>query len=475
MVSLTRAPPGAAFGRRDCAITTATLHPVPLRLTGTGSSRHEPPKSDSDTTCPTVHRMHRLLSILVALVLALSACGSGDETTASTATTAPASATSDATTTSTTVVATTAAPDRARVTTNIEGADESLAAAIAAVYEQALNPGQTSSVALPSGLVEQFADRPAELGDVTLQGSATLGRILETDIAVFTSGGDVVLLAGEPDVAAGAAQTWEVAGAKLASFGEPAWYGDGPRLVLVLGSDARPGQRVEGFRADSVHIVATVPATGQGSIVGIPRDSWVEASYGGSSKLTNTMASRGPTVVLETVENLTHLDLEGYLITGFSGFEGLVDAFGGFSIDVPYGMSDPKSNAFFSSGVQDFDGADALAFARNRTDTPNGDFGRSFNHGRIMLAAMPEVQAMGIDELPALLEVLMMFVTTDLGAADLLGIAATSYELDPEQVTNLVVPGRVGSTSGGASVVFLGDGAAEVFEDVADGVLDGDY
>jgi LCP family protein required for cell wall assembly len=419
--------------------------------------------------------MYRLRSLLLALALVMTACGGSDDAVESTPSTEAPTSSSEASTTSTAAETTTTALEMARVTTNIVGADEPLAAAIALVYEQALNPGQESFIRLPAGLAEQFSSRASQFGEVTLQGSVATGRILETDVAVFTSGTDVVLLAGEPGVAEGASVTWQVVGAKLTSLDEPAWYGDGPRLVLVLGSDARPGQRVEGFRADSVHIVGTVAASGQGSIVGIPRDSWVETSYGGSSKLTNTMASRGPAVVLDTVKGLTQLDLEGYLLTGFAGFEDLVDAFGGFTIDVPYGMSDPKSDAYFSSGVQDFDGADALAFARNRTDTPNGDFGRSLNHGLLMLAAMPEVQAMGIDELPGLLEILMTYVTTDLSAGDLLAIAASSYELDPEQVTNLVVPGRVGSTSGGASVVFLGDGATAVFEDVADGVLDGDY
>ena len=420
--------------------------------------------------------MQRTVTAALALAVILAACGRGGDQSEPATTVKQASTTTAAIPTTTRAAqSTTTTEPIARVTTNIEGADEPLAAAVAAVYEQALNPGQSSFIDLPPELLAQFSDRDPMPGSTTISGSVSRGRILDTDIAVYTADDDLVLLAGEPDAEPDTTNTWDVVGAKLASLDEPGWYGPSPRLVLALGSDARPGQSVTGFRADSVHIIATRPDTGQGSIVGIPRDAWVEAPYGGRSKLTNTMASRGPDVVLETVRNLTGLDIEGYLITGFAGFESLIDAYGGFTIDVPYGMADPKSNAYFSSGVQEFTGAEALAFSRNRTDTPRGDFGRSLNHGIVMLAVMPQVQEMGIDELPELLEILTSFVITDLTAADLLAIAAASYDLDPELMTNIVAPGRVGSTSGGASVVFLGDSAVELFEDASDGVIDGDY
>ena len=114
----------------------------------------------------------------------------------------------------------------------------------------------------------------------------------------------------------------------------------------MIGSDARPGGKVEGHRADSVHIVSTIPATGTASIVGIPRDSWVAVTYegygevNGMDKLTHTMASKGPEVVVETVTNLSGVELDGYLLTGFAGFEDLIDAFGGVTVDVPYRMND---------------------------------------------------------------------------------------------------------------------------------------
>lgn len=422
--------------------------------------------------------MKRTGIALLAAAIVAAACGSGDDGSDDSATTlSPVTtiAESAATSSSSADATTTTLDEVAVVTTDIDGADEPLAAAIAVAYQQALNPGQRDFMSIPTGLAEQFSTRPASTDDMMLSGTATTARVLDTDIAVFSSGDDVVLLANQPGRPEGASDGWDIVGAKLTSLGEPAWYGASPGLVLMLGSDARPGQKVTGFRADSVHILGAAPASGEGAIVGIPRDSWVATSYGGSAKLTNTMASRGPEVVLETVEMLTELDLEGYLLTGFQGFDELIDAFGGFTLDVPYGMADPKSDAYFSAGVQEIDGAEALAFSRNRTDTPRGDFGRQFNHGLVTLAVMAEVQERGIGVLPMLLEILTTYVITDLSAAQLLTLAASVYEMDLDQVTNIVASGSVGTTSGGASVVFLADSAFELFEDVADGVIDGEY
>ncbi len=49
-------------------------------------------------------------------------------------------------------------------------------------------------------------------------------------------------------------------------------------------------------------------------------------------------------------------------------------------------------------------------------------------------------------------------------------VLAALFELDAFEIPNIVVDGTPG-TAGSASVVFLNDGAFEVFEDLADGVL----
>ena len=50
-------------------------------------------------------------------------------------------------------------------------------------------------------------------------------------------------------------------------------------------------------------------------------------------------------------------------------------------------------------------------------------------------------------------------------------MAASVYVLTPEEMVNMVLPGSVG-TAGRESVVFLAKSAADVYTDLADGVID---
>lgn len=420
--------------------------------------------------------MRRNVTFLAAISLIAASCGGGSSepstttTTIVTTTEAPTTTTAPSTTTPTSTVPT-FAQELAVVTTNIAGSPaDSLDAAIGSVYEAALNPGQAVYATIPQGLLDQFSPRTPQTGPHFIDGIVHYGRILETDIVVAMIGeGDVVLLTGQFEE-----EQWEIVGAKLTSLGEPAWYGETPIQVLVIGSDARPGQKVSGFRADSIHVVSSLPATGESSIVGIPRDTWVEVEYesgesvDGMDKLTHTMASRGPEVTTTAVETLTGVEIDGYLLTGFLGFEGLIDEFGGFFIDVPYRMLDRKSFSDFQPGYQHLDGTEALAFSRNRVNAPGGDFGRSFNHGSVMKAVLGEMQDRGgVEQVPVLLMLLLEYVETDMDAAQLLTMAVASFEVDPADVPNIVVPGDTTWRSG-RSVVVLSDDAYEIFADIAD-------
>lgn len=262
---------------------------------------------------------------------------------------------------------------------------------------------------------------------------------------------------------------WRIAGGILA--GQEPWLGESPRLLLVLGSDARQGQNQQRLRADSIHIVGVDPSRSEGSIVGFPRDAWVTGPAG-RAKFTNVMAGRGPAVMVETAEELTGLDLDGYIVTGFAGFEGLITDVGGLTIDLPRAIkSGIEGWQDYPRGVQKLGPTALLRLARIRKTLDGGDFARSANHGLIMAAGMVLVQEMGIDELPELMDILLDNTWTDLTTEDLLTMAATVYILEPETLVNMVVPGTVGN-AGGKSVVFLADSASDIYADLADGVID---
>ncbi|HUR24240.1 MAG TPA: LCP family protein [Acidimicrobiales bacterium] len=243
----------------------------------------------------------------------------------------------------------------------------------------------------------------------------------------------------------------------------------GLAFVLVLGSDARPGQDIRRTNADSIHIVAVDPRTQQGTIVGIPRDAWVDIPGRGNGKINSALAHGGPSLAVETVRRLTGLPIQYYVLTGFGGLMAMVDELGGVEVPVDRRMDDSASGARFERGLHHFNGGQALAFSRNRKDVPNGDFSRSENQGTLMLAALAKMRAEVGDDggLRRWTGVLLRHGALDVAPDRLLGLAALGRGLDPGRLRNAVTPGRIG-TAGRQSVVYLTQDASRLFFDLRD-------
>jgi LCP family protein required for cell wall assembly len=246
-------------------------------------------------------------------------------------------------------------------------------------------------------------------------------------------------------------------------------------FVLVVGSDARPGEDLRHSHADSLHLLAVNPRTLQGTVMGIPRDAWVEIPGHGNGKITTAMAIGGPELLSQTVRRLTGLPVHYWVLTGFGGLASMVDDLGGVDVYVDHRMDDRPSGAHFQPGWHHFTGSQALAFSRARHSEPDGDFGRSRNQGTLLLAALSKLRAEVSDEagLQRWLDILARRAAFDAPLSQLMPLAALARRLDPAQLGNVVVPGRVGY-AGGQSVVFFGQPAAAMFLDLRpDAVIGG--
>lgn len=394
--------------------------------------------------------------ILLVLALVVAGC-SGDADAAQDDTTTTASVTTAASTTTTERTTTTEdAPQPVEL--GFEMPTE-FAAPLNGLYSW-LADDRNPQPNIPGGMLAAFRDlahrTPGDIGEIS---SAELSN--GESVAIARVDRDVLALVDD-------GSGWRIVGAAL--DGIAPWFGEEPRMVLVLGSDARPGQNQQRYRADSVHILTVVPSEGAGAIVGFPRDSWTEGPDG-MDKLTHHMAGAGPEVMLDVVTNLTDLPIEGYFVTGFVGFENLITELGGLEIDLPSVMRSGNNWSNFPAGPQTLTPTRALQLARIRKGLSGGDFTRSLNQGRIMQAALDMVQSAGIDALPTWIQVLYDSVWTDLTTEDVLTLAASAYFFDSTELTNIVLPGSVGTTSGGASVVFLADEAEDIYRDIEDGLL----
>jgi polyisoprenyl-teichoic acid--peptidoglycan teichoic acid transferase len=282
-------------------------------------------------------------------------------------------------------------------------------------------------------------------------------------IAVVTSGKDVTLAVAAPK--------WKVVGGWWPSIGLPApSIGGGARRILMVGSDARPGQPVNGSRGDSLHIVG-LDGHGRGGVLGIPRDSYVPLATGGKGKINSALTFGGPSGLQLTVAALTGVRLEGYMITGFGGFKALINGLGRLPVSSPVVVKDKMSGANVRRGGNKLNGAQALAFGRARHGVAGGDFGRSANQGRMIMAAAGFAKLLGPAALPGILSKAAPSIVTNLSAEQVLTFAAGALVTDPKKVPNKVAIGGFGWTPDRQSIVLLDANARRMFADIRDGNL----
>jgi hypothetical protein len=291
--------------------------------------------------------------------------------------------------------------------------------------------------------------------------------------------------------------------------------------VVLIGSDARtPDDRLTAF-ADSIHIYGVDPVARRGAIVGIARDTAMTYNgptgpkvVNGMAEISHTMKDLGPDVPTDTIANETGLPIEGWFVTGFTGFRDVVDAMGGIGfLNIPYAAPsqciETPPPARPDEGDTHVDGYGALAFSVERTCIPTEHLGavahtsnvvRTLSQGLLLKAAVAEVQKLGISALPGLLSIMDDYVDTNLdigavttlaetlfeidlgtmptlGPSDLDRIGYGAYNLNPGDLPNVVVEGCNGylwkNPSGSINFnQFYVRGNDNTFRDFADGTLD---
>jgi LCP family protein required for cell wall assembly len=302
-----------------------------------------------------------------------------------------------------------------------------------------------------------------------------LRKLTAAAVAVgVVSSGMIILVnsRGRTDTAHALSTPLQIRSAHGASF-LPALRGRRPLFILAIGSDARRGQAPQSTRADSIHLIGMDLRRRRATILGFPRDSYVPIPGHGTDKINSALFLGGPELVVQTIESLTGIRIDFWVLTGFQGFVRFWNDVGPINVDVPRPMFDSASGANFTAGVHSFVGREALAFARDRHDVPGGDIGRSENHGRLLIEAL-EAFAKKVEANPA--ELLLWLsagwrsVTTDISSKELFDLALTVAQFKRNAVNNMVVPSSTGS-AGAASVVFISSSASGIYADMrADGV-----
>ncbi|WP_017538571.1 LCP family protein [Nocardiopsis halophila] len=262
---------------------------------------------------------------------------------------------------------------------------------------------------------------------------------------------------------------------------------------LVIGSDSREGMdraaksdlgvgSAEGRRSDTMMLVHVNDERDAVSVVGIPRDSWVDVPGIGKDKINAAYAHGGPQLTVRTVEAATHVRIDHYVEIDFTGFTEVVDALDGIEVCLAEPITDDKAKLDMAAGTHEVDGREALAFARTRK-TAGGDLDRIDRQQQVMAALLD--RALSTDTLgdparfSAFLETALGSVTVDreldTAAINELGSQLRSVGLDDVTFAQVPVEDTAYWTPrGDVAVTWDREAAQEMFARVAaDRPLDG--
>ena len=201
-----------------------------------------------------------------------------------------------------------------------------------------------------------------------------------------------------------------------------------PLYVLVLGVDRRPSAS-EGStsHSDTMMLVRVSPKTGQIRLLSVPRDLLVEVKPGVQDRINTAYLYGGTQRATQVMENLSGITIDRYAIVDFGGFEDVIDALGGVTLEVghPIRIGLDGQRVYIAPGRQELDGLEALAYARYR-GTACGDLDRIRRQQRLV-GALRE-QALGwnsITKLPAIVRVVNDNVQTNLGIEQTISLGRT--------------------------------------------------
>src|SRR6516225_555196 len=179
--------------------------------------------------------------------------------------------------------------------------------------------------------------------------------------------------------------------------------------ILIIGSDSRSGTHgygrgIQGSRSDT-SMLLHIPPTHTGAIViSFPRDTMVpiyscqadgqghhgqQAQPGSLEQLNWTFSYGGAACLWRTLEQVTRIHIDHFIEVDFSGFKSIVNDVGGVPVCLPYAIRDPASKLNLPAGKSVVQGAQALAFVRERHIGLGSDLQR-ISRQQIFLASLAQ-------------------------------------------------------------------------------------
>lgn len=246
----------------------------------------------------------------------------------------------------------------------------------------------------------------------------------------------------------------------------------GPALMTILAIGADSGSDYKYGLADVIRIARVDFVTPKISMLSMPRDLWVEIPgitepygithgklnqayfYGGPGMGYYKGPGAGPGLLARTLDLNFGLRVDHYGAVNMQTFVKIVDAVGGIDIYLPNDVDgrpiDDKTEdmGYFSAGQQQFNGDQALRFARIRKKY--NDFTR-MDHQNMVICALKEkiTRPAVLPKIPQIIAAFQGAVLTDLSLEQISQLACLAPRLKRENILftslpeEILTPGRV--------------------------------
>jgi LCP family protein required for cell wall assembly len=210
---------------------------------------------------------------------------------------------------------------------------------------------------------------------------------------------------------------------------------------------------------DTLLIASIDPTTGRTAMVSFPRDLVGFPMYNGGTydnKINSLMTYAAnnpkafpdgplPTLVHE-LSYLLGIPIDYYAALDIDGFQTMIDAVGGVTVNVQTPINDPgyqwldrpTLGFFLSAGTHHLDGRTALAFVRSRFST--SDFDRAARQQQLLVALEKKITNPDmIDKLPGLLQAASQTIRTNFPPDRLQEMLALADHVDTSMISRVVL------------------------------------
>ncbi|MGA5824322.1 LCP family protein [Kitasatospora sp. NPDC094028] len=220
----------------------------------------------------------------------------------------------------------------------------------------------------------------------------------------------------------------------------------GAENILLIGSDSRDGSNgayggdAGTERSDTTILLHLSADHRHATAVSVPRDVMVAVPAcdkpDGTRSAPATMQFNwafelgGAACSIRTVEQLSGIRIDHYLILDFSGFKTMVDAIGGVEVCVPQPIHDKDAKLDLPAGRQVLHGEQALGYVRARESLGDGsDTQRMGRQQQFLASLLRKVQSQGVLLNPAKLWPVLDAATSSVRADGGLSSLGALYDL----------------------------------------------